>query len=109
MKIFVFLVVLSILYSCEYKDISANMCNLSNVSFSKQVQPIITSRCATLQCHSPARASSLLTLHNYEEIVRDCVDVKRYIVSKKMPVGSPLSDCELKTIIKWLEQGAADN
>jgi uncharacterized membrane protein len=101
-------ILFNILVSCEYNHLQPT-CDVQNVSFSKQVLPIITARCATLTCHSPANASSLLTISNYHQIRQDCTDVSSYIKSKKMPVGDPLSDCEYAIITAWFKQGAKDN
>lgn len=97
------------MFSCEYASLPNKECNLKDISYSKQVQPIITAKCATASCHSPKNASLVMTLSNYQEVFRDSTDVKRYILNKLMPIGSPLSECEINTIVKWIDQGGKDN
>jgi hypothetical protein len=78
------------------------------ISFSKDVLPIVTLRCATTFCHAEVDPA-LLHLSNYEEIKSDIDDIRNRVSGKSMPVGAPLSDCELNTIIHWIDQGGLKN
>jgi hypothetical protein len=106
-----------------------------DVSFTTQVQPILTSRCGLSTCHGGGRPQQDLDLHDhsYEELLegdsKECAGRplvapgalnNSYLVSKlqgagscfagaRMPPGSPLPDAELATIFGWIAGGAPDN
>jgi hypothetical protein len=86
-------------------------CNTSSVSFSKDVFPIIQTRCATPGCHVQGGGSSLL-LENYTQIKASVSSGKfndRVIVQQNMPPGQPLSKCQLASLKAWIEAGSPDN
>ncbi|MFM8740961.1 MAG: hypothetical protein ACKOC0_12260, partial [Cytophagales bacterium] len=62
----------AVLLGCEYKDIGSTQCSLTNVSFSKQVQPLFKAKCSTPVCHYTS--SNIIPLTNYQEISADTSD-----------------------------------
>jgi hypothetical protein len=96
--------------SCEYRSlpVPGTDCKLTAISYSKQVQPIILRRCAIPQCHSAVNPVSN-PLSNYQEVKNNEADVRDYVLLKRMPLGAPLTDCELNTIVEWVNQGSLNN
>lgn len=105
------------------------------MSFATQVQPILTSKCATQLCHVPPPAQNLDLRAGiaYRAMVgvdsTECPGTKlvvpgdpeaSYVVHKirnsgpcligtRMPPAVPLSAANRATIIAWIQQGALDN
>lgn len=103
-----------IVSSC-YKDneeylYGAVNCDTTAVSFSTDIFPIIQSSCSTVGCHV-AGGSGSGTFENYDQVKAKVDDGKfknRVIVLKDMP-PSPLTDCQILHITKWLNDGAPNN
>jgi len=86
-------------------------CNTDAVSFSVQIQPIISSSCATPGCHV-AGGTAGFSLETYSEIkskVDDGSFRDRVIVQQNMPPSEDLSSCELEQLKVWLDEGAPNN
>lgn len=106
----------------------------SDVSFSQEVQPILTAQCLGNGCHSgnfPARALDLRAAVSYREIVnvesRECGVVlvvpgsasRSYLVNtldgadlctgRRMPDDEGLSEQDYNTILDWIDDGAPNN
>src|SRR5581483_11016875 len=87
------------------------------VTFNRDVAPIIFRSCSS--CHRPGEAApfSLLTYSDVKKHARQIADVVR---SRSMPPWLPepqnlkfadelrLSDAEINCIVNWVEQGAAE-
>jgi hypothetical protein len=114
------------LYSC-YRDNQAALypqssvpgtssCDTNNTSFSGAIQPIFTINCALSGCHASASPTGGYVLDNYNGI-RSVVLSGRLIGAithaagySAMPKDAPmLSDCDLATIISWINQGSQNN
>jgi hypothetical protein len=109
-----------------------------NPSFERDIQPILTARCATASCHNFATQQMGLNLQAgfaYDEIVgKDSptshlmayiepfepenswlvrliqADPERRFHNERMPLGrTPLTDNQIATIINWVEAGAPRN
>jgi hypothetical protein len=99
--------------SCRH---NADLYNLPEVCFEKDVLPIFQNNCAISGCHNGSGESGLV-LNNYVSISHTVVPGKPYssqayktIIStsgdKRMPPSGPLT-LENRTIIRvWIEQGA---
>lgn len=86
-------------------------CNTATVSFSRDVFPILQTRCATPGCHVQGGGSSML-FENYTQIKASVQSGKfndRVIVQQNMPPGQPLSKCQLDFLKAWIEKGSPDN
>tara|TARA_B100000965_G_C19503450_1_gene718528 strand:- start:276 stop:632 length:357 start_codon:yes stop_codon:yes gene_type:complete len=86
-------------------------CEPENVSFSKYIQPLLNNACNTTGCHVQGGSGRGL-FENYDQ-VKSKIDKgsfqQRVLVLKDMPPSQSLSDCQLKTIQKWIDEGAQDN
>lgn len=92
------------------KAVSADCGDLSNVSFSMQVQPLINAHC--VMCHD---ASTGIQLQDYAHVVlfANSGQLKGVITGDPnytaMPPQGPLDSCTIRTIVKWVEEGALNN
>jgi mono/diheme cytochrome c family protein len=93
------------------------------VSFHKQIWPIIQARCAG--CHQPAAPGGKLILTGYAGLLKggehgptlipkrpDASPLMDYLTGKRelMPQGGPaLASAEIELFRKWIAQGAADD
>lgn len=95
----------------------ATVCDVSEVRFGQNVLPIISASCYA--CHSEVNApvnGSGIVLEGYDKII---VAVNNGLLIESithgpdaapMPKGAPkLSDCKIKIIKKWIEDGALNN
>lgn len=120
MKFFKFtcLLFLLILNSCLYdKQIIPTICVVEKdtaISFKNDVFPIIKSQC--LECHNAKNHSDGIVIENYLQISESAKIGELYdtVVSvngypPRMPKGGLLSDCEVATIKKWIDQQTPNN
>ncbi len=115
---FFFACIALIFNSCRHE---ADFSNAPIVSFSKDVQPIIITRCAMNGCHSTYNheSLSLLTYNDVMEIVKagNSHSSKLYETitalngEKRMPPlpDNRLADNQIIKIMVWIEQGAKNN
>ena len=109
------LIGLLLLESC-YRDkedllYGTDNCDTTTVSFTADIMPIINNSCATVGCHVQG-GSGVGIFENYTQIkskVDDGSFEQRVVVQQDMPPSGPLSDCQIKHIKKWINDGAPDN
>ena len=95
--------------------------NYPTVSFSSEVQPIISANCTQSGCHGP-NGGEAFSLQTYEEIVAHVSpgngrksSIYRAITGRSlegfMPPSpsSPLTEDQIRSIFVWIEQGAPNN
>ncbi|MCS6824251.1 MAG: hypothetical protein NZ529_08140 [Cytophagaceae bacterium] len=98
---------------------------LSIVSFSRHIQPIFTTHCATSGCHSGTNPKANLNLEEgkaYTSLMRpgwgyvDTLDPAGSLLysamtstTNPMPPSGRLSNCDTKLVLKWIEQKAKNN
>lgn len=86
-------------------------CDVTEITYANDVQPIINSSCATTACHASG-GSAPGNFTNFNELT-DKVDngsfVNRVLVQKTMPPNSELSNCELEILQAWIDGGALNN
>ena len=123
LKVTLALLLFAALSTCYYDneenlnpDLSNN-CDLTNVTYTLTVRPILQSYC--LSCHSASAASGSgggVRLENY-------TDLKTYVTNGKlygsvthaagfsaMPKGgSTLDNCTIQKLKKWMDDGALNN
>lgn len=128
-----FLIVLLSAFSCTYNkgaDIKPDVgCSTtySTVSFSTDIQPILTLNCAISGCHSGTNpqgnfnleaSKAYTTLSKTGRGYIDVSDPKGSVFYSSMvstsnpmpPAGrQPISACDLKRIETWMREGALDN
>jgi|GEM_PF-1260843 len=77
----------------------------SDVSFTMDVNPIITANCATSSCHNGNRRP---TLNSYSTISANAPSILNAINSN-MPPGGHLSTDQIRLITCWVNAGAPNN
>ncbi|WNJ18116.1 c-type cytochrome domain-containing protein [Pontibacter sp. G13] len=91
-------------------------CDVSDVSFSSDVEPIIQNRCES--CHRGAAPQGGVLLDSYSSIAQYARNgrlwgaINHDTGFEPMPPGGPdekLSDCELLTIKQWITEDAPQN
>ena len=111
----VFILFILTLYSC-YNDNEEELygpvsCDVSAITYTNDVLPIINTSCATAGCHvSGGTGPGDFT--NYNELkvkVDNGTFQTRVLIDKTMPPNSPLSDCELQILQAWVDTGAPNN
>lgn len=78
------------------------------ISWSKDVKPLILSRCATGECHA-ATSSSQLQLGTYQQVKASSSDVHAQVANKTMPRSGSLTAREILLITCWIDQGMPEN
>jgi hypothetical protein len=89
-------------------------CDTTNVSYSKQILPILQDNCYT--CHQGSAASSGIDLSDFATLQAHVANgdlVSAVTHNGKvtpMPYELPqLPSCEVNTIVAWVDQGALNN
>lgn len=84
-------------------------CTTTPATFSGDVHPIITSKCAIPGCHD-ASASGGRLFQTYLQIsdAKDRINA-RAVVEKTMPASGALSTTEIAKIKCWIDAGAQNN
>lgn len=90
---------------------STDPCNGLSFKFAADVQPIITTRCATSPgCHAIGSINSGGPLTNYTQVFNKRLEIKIQVSSGSMPPPpDTLSSNQKNKIICWLNSGAPDN
>ena len=84
-------------------------CATSPAKFSSDILPLITSKCATPNCHD-TEVSGGLVLKTYAEIsaAKDRI-YERAVVEKSMPQSGPLPPAAIDLLKCWINNGAQNN
>ncbi|MGY5352502.1 c-type cytochrome [Wenyingzhuangia sp. IMCC45533] len=77
-------------------------CN-PNTSFATSIKPIIDNNC--LPCHR----TQFPVLTSFSSINRNASNIRRQVVSRRMPLNGSLSDDEIALIRCWIDNGAQNN
>lgn len=101
--------------SCEYNSeeelYGEEIDNITEVSFSTDIFPIIQMSCATTACHSQGGFANGV-FDGYAGVnakVENGSFRQRVLIDMDMPLGGSLSDEELVKIEAWLDNGAPNN
>jgi hypothetical protein len=93
----------------------------TTVSFSKDLQPILTSSCAKSGCHNGSVSPDLTAANSYNSLTLGFVntgdpsnsDVYLWLTGKKaatMPLGSSNNPSNINALVlAWINQGAKNN
>lgn len=108
-----------------YPSVSCPADTISTISFSRNINPVLTRNCATAGCHSGAAPEGGLDLDSAQAYAQLSKSGSGYIdtispgngllyaslvsATDPMPPTGKLDDCTLKLILKWLQQKAPDN
>jgi hypothetical protein len=98
-----------------YKDNKETMyptsCDTSNVTWNKDIKPIITNSCSISGCHNAAAAGGY-NLSSYAG-VKTMVDNNRFLAvieNGSMPkLSSKLDNCSINLVRIWINKGALEN
>lgn len=105
-----------VMVSCQNDP---NLVNAPEMSFSNNVQPIISGNCNMDGCHSSQSGQEAFTLITFDDVSSHVrpgnarnSELYRSIANRTdrlMPPNGPLSDADILTIYLWIEQGAKNN
>jgi uncharacterized membrane protein len=85
-------------------------CSTIKASFKNDIFPLITTRCATANCHSAAAASGGAVYTDYEKIKARADLIRlRAVILRDMPQDSRLSEDQINQLRCWLDSGAPNN
>ena len=101
-------------YDVEEDLVVQNECDVRNVSYSMDINPIVENRC--LQCHAASLNLGGITLEGYNQL-KNQVDNGRLLGAVKREPGfspmpqneSMLPSCQVSKIEAWIEAGAPNN
>lgn len=78
--------------------------------FGADVQPIITSLCATnSSCHASGSTNSGGAFTSYSEINAKSSNIKAAILGGSMPKTGAISQAQINAIICWIDSGSPNN
>ncbi len=115
LSIFCVFVIISLTTGCYYdnEEYLYGTCDTSNVTFSKDIKPIIDANC--INCHS----AGAIDLTNYNGVKAKVLDSTLYKSisysysgansSKNMPSSGKLDDCSISKVKAWIDGGALNN
>lgn len=80
----------------------------SAVSYAAVIGPLFQTRCAG--CHAPGRQTAAVwTFNGLASVTSNASRIKNVVlVTKSMPIGTPLSAAELKAVQDWFDQGSPE-
>jgi len=84
-------------------------CSAVPKSFSNDVFPITSTRCAISGCHDAGSNNGPGPLTNYTQIFNARFLIRSAVSSGLMPQGSTLTDAQIKTILCWIDNNAPNN
>lgn len=117
-KIIAFFILPIFLGSCTYNNEDKlypdTICDTSNVTYTKDIQPIFATNCYSCHSSNAVEIYGNLNLENFLDIQR-VVDNGKLLKNIRhepdgtpMPKGAPkLSDCKISKIEKWIDLGAS--
>lgn len=84
-------------------------CTTVAAKFNADVLPLITTKCATSNCHDASAAGGRI-FQTYAQIsgAKDRINT-RAVVEKSMPQTGPLLPAEVNILKCWIESGAPNN
>jgi hypothetical protein len=84
-------------------------CSTIAKSFSANVMPLVSSRCAISGCHASGSTNGPGELITYQEIFNARGNIRSAVSSGLMPQGSTLTQSQINTILCWIDSGAPNN
>ena len=89
-------------------------CDLTNVTFSQTVEPLIVAKCQS--CHSNAVMNGNISLEGYQNIKEQAENgnlmgvIRHESGFPSMPQGEPqLPQCQIDEIQKWIDNGTPND
>jgi uncharacterized membrane protein len=110
----VFLIIAFILFACSKGSSggggNTNVdCSIVPKTYSADVSPIISTRCAITGCHAAGSVNGPGELITYQEIFNARSNIRSAVSSGLMPQGSSLTQSQKNSITCWIDNGAANN
>lgn len=112
-------VVIAIAQSCYYDNeeelypFDAQNCDTSaTITYANRIEGIIQNNCAVSGCHTGTSPTGGLFLDTYNQVKTIADDGRltdRALVQQDMPPSSPLSNCEMEAIQRWVNAGSPQN
>lgn len=103
----------ALLGGCYYdtsEELYGPSCDLTAVKYSTTIKPIIDANCAGSSCHGVGGSQGeLVTYEQLQATVADGVLRDAVVISRRMPDGGALSECEVDQIDLWLSNGAPND
>ncbi|MDQ0592751.1 mono/diheme cytochrome c family protein [Chryseobacterium ginsenosidimutans] len=104
-----------VLVACEsrtYEEISDNTPVPEQVTYTKDVKPIIDANC--ISCHAPGGAASFQPWTSYDQVKNNIDKIIDRIGRptgdpQKMPQGGSLSPSQINIFTKWKADGLTEN
>ncbi len=99
-------------YDNEEELYPSNFCDVTAVTFSGTIKPLIQTRCAIPGCHVNGGQSPNLTVDANILGIAQNGDLHARVIqraSPAMPPTGPLPSCEMQQIQAWLDQGSPNN
>jgi hypothetical protein len=85
-------------------------CTGISPKFAADVQPIITSVCATnSNCHASGSVTSGGPFTNYAEVNAKKSNIRTQILAGTMPKSGTISQAQINAVICWIDSGAPNN
>ena len=85
-------------------------CTTINARFSLDINPIAENRCANNSaCHGSGSVNGPGELLTYNQIKAAASLIKTAVETRRMPLGSSLSQSEINKISCWVNSGAENN
>lgn len=113
----VIMLVLVIIAGCKYDKEELlypgtnplSNCATTPASFSANVLPLMTTKCAIPGCHDNS-ASGGRVFQNYSQIsaAKDRINI-RAVIQKTMPASGTLTTAEINMLKCWIESGGLNN
>ena len=108
-----------IVYSCEYdneEDLYGAECDLTTVTYSQTIAPLVTQHCMDIACHGGQATESGYPFATYDGL-KAVVDNSRLMGALKHQSGfsfmpkntASLPDCDIQKFQKWVDDGAPNN
>ena len=100
---------------CYYDNVEelypgGSPCDVSNVTFTLDIKPMIDTNCAISGCHVAGTGRTNFTTYTgIKNVVDDGRLVLNVITLQSMPPSQPLSKCQTDKIQAWIDQGAPEN
>lgn len=98
----------------DYFKTDENTCQTENISFAKDIQPLLNENC--ISCHSASFPMGNIDLSDYANVAQAAKGGKLVSVIKHqtgypaMPQGQPkLDDCTIAKIEAWVNDGFKNN
>lgn len=92
------------------KNVTITCSDTINVSYSKQIQPILNTNC--VRCHDAETGQNLTSYKTTlpfakAGIIEGCITGKPDFIL--MPPANKMDSCTIKTVQAWIRQGMKDN